>query len=74
METPGEKILRRTTLGPEEWDEGQSIHRWSVILAGGEGKLPRRLTRAPFSTYDRIITVIGADHWKFLPRQHLCPY
>jgi len=102
METPGEKISKRTTLGPEEWEEDQSIHRWSVILAGGEGKLPHRVTRAPFgqdspmqfcafagkrsmfeatvdrakqiSTCDRIITVIGADHWKFLPRQSSYSY
>jgi hypothetical protein len=24
METPSEKILKRTTLGPEEWDHGRS--------------------------------------------------
>jgi mannose-1-phosphate guanylyltransferase len=102
METPGEKILKRTSLGPEEWDDGRSIHRWSVILAGGEGKLPGPLDRVSFgqdrpkqfcafagkrsmleetvdrarqiSTHDRIIIVLGADHWKFLPSQRSYSY
>ncbi|HUV12466.1 MAG TPA: sugar phosphate nucleotidyltransferase [Acidobacteriota bacterium] len=96
-ETTREEILKPTTLAPEGWDDGQSIHRWSVILAGGEGKRLRHLTRVWFgqdlpkqfcafagrrsmleetadrarqiSNSDRIITVIGAEHWKFLPRQ-----
>jgi mannose-1-phosphate guanylyltransferase len=96
METARGKIAKETTLGSEEWDDGRSIHRWSVILAGGEGTRLRHLTRVRFgqdrpkqfcalagkqsmlektvdrarqiSTSDRIITVIGTDHWKFLPR------
>lgn len=102
MEVPSERISKRTAFGPEEWDDGRSVHHWSAILAGGEGKRLRHLTRVGFgqdrpkqscafagkrsmledtvdrarqiSTSDRIITVIGPEHWKFLPRQSSYSY